>query len=86
MDFPALRRGISGGIRPRFGSGPRRLQHAAGMLPRAAFSNPRLTGEYQKESPSVRMDFLFGAPGGIRTPDTLLKRQVLCLLSYWGGY
>lgn len=28
----------------------------------------------------------FGAPAGIRTPDTLLKRQVLCLLSYWGGY
>jgi hypothetical protein len=26
----------------------------------------------------------FGAPGGIRTPDTLLKRQVLCRLSYWG--
>ena len=26
----------------------------------------------------------FGAPGRIRTPDTLLKRQVLCLLSYWG--
>ena len=30
------------------------------------------------------MVFLFGAPAGIRTPDTLLKRQVLCLLSYWG--
>ena len=28
----------------------------------------------------------FGAPAGIRTPDTLLKRQVLCLLSYWGVY
>ena len=27
-----------------------------------------------------------GAPAGIRTPDTLLKRQVLCLLSYWGIY
>ena len=27
---------------------------------------------------------MFGAPAGIRTPDTLLKRQVLCLLSYWG--
>ena len=27
----------------------------------------------------------FGAPAGIRTPDTLLKRQVLCLLSYWGA-
>ena len=30
------------------------------------------------------MAFAFGAPAGIRTPDTLLKRQVLCLLSYWG--
>ena len=27
---------------------------------------------------------ILGAPAGIRTPDTLLKRQVLCLLSYWG--
>ena len=25
-----------------------------------------------------------GAPAGTRTPDTLLKRQVLYLLSYWG--
>ncbi len=30
--------------------------------------------------------FFAGAPAGIRTPDTLLKRQVLCLLSYWGRY
>ena len=30
--------------------------------------------------------FLFGASSGIRTPDTLLKRQVLYLLSYWGGW
>ena len=29
--------------------------------------------------------FFAGAPAGIRTPDTLLKRQVLCLLSYWGA-
>ena len=29
-------------------------------------------------------DRLFlGAPAEIRTPDTLLKRQVLCRLSYW---
>ena len=27
---------------------------------------------------------VFGAPAEIRTPDTLLKRQVLCRLSYWG--
>ncbi len=25
----------------------------------------------------------FGDPAGIRTPDTLLNRQVLCRLSYW---
>ena len=31
-----------------------------------------------------RLTVFFGAPAGIRTPDTLLKRQVLCLLSYWG--
>ena len=28
----------------------------------------------------------FGDPAEIRTPDTLLKRQVLCQLSYWVGY
>jgi hypothetical protein len=27
-----------------------------------------------------------GDPAGIRTPDTLLKRQVLCRLSYWVLY
>ena len=32
------------------------------------------------------MALLFGAPAGTRTPDTLLKRQVLYLLSYWGGF
>ena len=26
---------------------------------------------------------IFGDPAEIRTPDTLLKRQVLCRLSYW---
>ena len=29
------------------------------------------------------MSFRFGDPAEIRTPDTLLKRQVLCQLSYW---
>lgn len=27
-------------------------------------------------------DLVFGDPAGIRTPDPLLKRQLLCLLSY----
>ena len=31
-----------------------------------------------------KCEVFHGAPAGIRTPDTLLKRQVLCLLSYWG--
>ena len=35
-------------------------------------------------SPVASIPFCFyGDPAGIRTPDTLLKRQVLCLLSYW---
>ena len=38
----------------------------------------------QKKSPRQKARRFFGAPAGIRTPDTLLKRQVLCLLSYWG--
>ena len=32
------------------------------------------------------MSVLFGAPAGIRTLDTRLKRAVLYLLSYWGRY
>ena len=45
------------------------------------FDSPGAAG---KNSPAERRENIFGAPAGIRTPDTLLKRQVLCLLSYWG--
>ena len=31
-----------------------------------------------------RLESYYGAPAGTRTPDTLLKRQVLYLLSDWG--
>ena len=41
-------------------------------------SNPRWSTK------KTALTAVFGAPAGIRTPDTLLKRQVLCLLSYWG--
>ena len=34
-------------------------------------------------NPKDCADFYSGDPAGIRTPDTLLKRQVLCRLSYW---
>ena len=33
----------------------------------------------KKDSPAAVL--LFGDPSGIRTPDPLLKRQLLCLLS-----
>ncbi len=35
----------------------------------------------EKATPPEWVVLLFGAPSGIRTPDTLLKRQVLYLLS-----
>ena len=38
---------------------------------------------YKKSSRTIRSPRRRGDPAGIRTPDTLLKRQVLCLLSYW---
>ncbi len=40
--------------------------------------------EKQADKPAACLP-VFGAPAGTRTPDTLLKRQVLYLLSYWGG-
>ena len=45
-------------------------------------SNPRWSTK--KTQGAFGLLCFFGAPAGIRTPDTLLKRQVLCLLSYWG--
>ena len=39
---------------------------------------------YLKKPAAFATGFFLGAPAEIRTPDTLLKRQVLCLLSYWG--
>ena len=40
--------------------------------------------KYKEIPQSLRLRDFHGAPAGIRTPDTLLKRQVLYLLSYWG--
>ena len=54
---------------------PSSLRAAA---PGARFSSPN--GTNKKRHPK-RVALLIGAPLGIRTPDTLLKRQVLYLLS-----
>ena len=59
----------------------------AGRKSRKPDTRKRRKALIDKENPEVSRTsgFLrFGAPAGIRTPDTLLKRQVLCRLSYWG--
>ena len=44
-----------------------------------------VVGKKKKIPETIEISRIFrGDPAGIRTPDTLLKRQVLCLLSYWG--
>ena len=43
-------------------------------------------GERIEKHHDVRRGVSFGDPAEIRTPDTLLKRQVLCQLSYWVKY
>ena len=45
-------------------------------------SSPSLGTKKTREA--CGLSCFFGAPAGTRTPDTLLKRQVLYLLSYWG--
>ena len=54
---------------------PRTVIHC--RSPRVPYGN--------KKYPQERV-FFVGAPAGTRTPDTLLKRQVLYLLSYWGRW
>ncbi len=45
-----------------------------------------LMGDKQMETALLRAnpDTKHGAPGGIRTHNLLLRRQLLCPLSYWG--
>ena len=50
----------------------------------APFESPYSVDNQQGRPDGVAL--LIGAPAGIRTPDTLLKRQVLCRLSYWGKW
>ncbi len=50
-------------------------------------SGPRTglpSSDEEESRHAKRPDGFPGAPAGTRTPDTLLKRQVLYLLSYWG--
>ena len=54
------------------------------MMRKAAGEGAILSVGIKKKSAGASFALLRrGDPAGIRTPDTLLKRQVLCLLSYW---
>ena len=44
----------------------------------------RVPSRSDKKQTRQKAGLFFGAPAGTRTPDTLLKRQVLYRLSYWG--
>ena len=57
--------------------------HEIGLKTRKA-RKYRGFGQKEKYLDPVKIKVLSGAPAGTRTPDTLLKRQVLYLLSYWG--
>ena len=57
-----------------------------GMCPEFSSSALFTLTHYLKKPAAFATGFFLGAPAEIRTPDTLLKRQVLCLLSYWGIY
>ena len=60
---------------------PLRSKNAAHLGVRASSASP---GENENRANGKSRQLCFGAPAGTRTPDTLLKRQVLYLLSYWG--
>ena len=60
----------------------RQCEHWLMHTPPACADMIRVPRWAQKKHASWRA--FFGAPAGTRTPDTLLKRQVLYLLSYWG--
>ena len=60
----------------------RQCEHWLMHTPPACADMIRVPAGHQKRDRTSGL--FFGAPAGTRTPDTLLKRQVLYLLSYWG--
>ena len=74
--------GDPAGIRPPAG-GPGRGSGAPPALHSLPlpFESPTRELPNNKTAPEGTV-LLFGDPAGIRTPDPLLKRQLLCLLSY----
>ena len=67
-----------------WGSGYANAETSRKGLPRNQSADGCIT---MKNTPTVYRGGVFsGAPAGTRTPDTLLKRQVLYRLSYWGKW
>ena len=62
------------------------MQQSTGLLrptstPFGCARSELVSNQLESKIPSPKGDGIFGASSGIRTPDTLLKRQVLYLLS-----
>ena len=81
---------------PHSGAAPMRRTSVLGRWPKTLAEGEFISPEHcnQKGGAALRAAkpkkkdtpgrvLLFGDPAEIRTPDTLLKRQVLCRLSYW---
>ena len=57
--------------------------HILIALQNSEAKKPENTWCRRRSAHGIESVLLFGDPAEIRTPDTLLKRQVLCQLSYW---
>ena len=80
-----LQRGLEPRRARRFATGFAVLSASLKNAPRLV-SVGSISCRHETSSRPVWGGCLSGAPAGTRTPDTLLKRQVLYLLSYWGRY
>ena len=70
----------SAGIRPPAGGPPRVARRPRRLAKCPRFESPK--GDSANKKTAKMAVFFFGDPAGIRSPDPLLKRQLLCLLSY----
>ena len=63
----------------------KRRSNSSGAFRKSKPSPTRMGGDCSEKQNAAdnKQSAASGDPAGIRTPDTLLKRQVLCLLSYW---
>ena len=67
-----------------FSSSPSKVSTAIVLLAKSIIKRKLLYREIQEFLEIPGIFWVFSAPGGIRTHNLLLRRQVLCPLSYGG--